>query len=70
LKETIDRWEAGLILLIEERYRCTRNEALAIRAKFLDYQADAMMLPMELDADGRPVLPEEALVALDGCAAS
>jgi hypothetical protein len=61
-------WEAGLMALIRERYHCTPDTAVQIRMRFLEWQMDAEMVPLEIGPDGRPAMPEDVLKVLDHCA--
>jgi hypothetical protein len=63
-----ERWEVGLMELIRDRYRCTPEEAVQIRRRFLEYQMDAAAMPQVLGSDDRPVLHDDVLAVLDGCA--
>ena len=68
MRRVIERWEAGLVALIRDRYRCTPDEAVQIRGRFADWQADALGVAIRLDADDKPVMTDELLAVLDACA--
>jgi hypothetical protein len=68
MQHVIERWEAGLMALIRDRYRCAPEEALEIRRRFEDWQMDAMAIPLVLGLDDRPVLDDDVLAVLDSCA--
>ena len=36
--------------------------------RFLEWQMDAEMMPLEIGPDGRPALPDDVLTVLDHCA--
>ena len=81
-RQVAERWEIGLMALIRDRYRCTPDEAVQIRRRFGEWQRegiwprrrfeesqmDAVGMPMVLDSDDRPVLTDDVLAVLDGCA--
>jgi hypothetical protein len=64
----VERYEAGLITLISERYQCANETAREIRERYLVWEMDAIGQPVRFAEDGKLLVDSSSLNVLDRCA--
>lgn len=68
LQALTERFDAGLLQLIRERYSCTEENAKAVQLRLDDWAITSSGIPIAVAADGAAILDDNMLAVLDDCA--